>query len=173
MVRLLTYILFLSFMLPFWGSCRRDDPADILAAELDKNKEITAMVVHTTAVGLGETIRNYFPDSIRAVQYVRTYIDSVRYYDDNSGYFYVYNYQCVNIAHATQKDLQGKDLYNYTDSKGLFVIRELAAAARLGGGFVEFHWIKPGETGEKLKLGYVEPIPGTNWFIGSGVYIPE
>jgi signal transduction histidine kinase len=26
--------------------------------------------------------------------------------------------------------------------------------------------------GEHRKLGYVEPIPGTNYWIGSGVYLP-
>ncbi|MFA4839764.1 MAG: cache domain-containing protein [Candidatus Neomarinimicrobiota bacterium] len=38
-------------------------------------------------------------------------------------------------------------------------------------GFVEFYWIKPGATGEKKKLGYVEPIPGTEYFIGTSVYL--
>jgi signal transduction histidine kinase len=77
----------------------------------------------------------------------------------------------VNIAHARQKDLQGQNLYDYTDSKGMYVIRELAAMAQQGGGYVKFYWVKPGETGEKEKLGYVEPIPNTNYFIGTGVYL--
>jgi len=51
------------------------------------------------------------------------------------------------------------------------VIRELAAKAQSGGGYVEYYWIKPGETGEKKKLGYVEPIPHTTYFIGTGVYL--
>jgi len=78
---------------------------------------------------------------------------------------------CVNIAHARQKNLPGQNLYDYTDSHGNYVIRDLAAMAQSGGGFVTFFWIKPGETGEKEKLGYVEPIPNTNYFIGSGVYL--
>ena len=67
----------------------------------------------------------------------------------------------------------GKDLSNYQDSRGKYVIRELSAAAMKGGGFVEYYWIKPGSTGEFRKLGYVEPIPNTTYFIGSGVYLPE
>lgn len=155
------------------GCCKNeDDPAALRAAQIAKNKEIALAVVHSSAAGIGETLKS-IPDSAQGVQFIRTYIDSIRFYEDKSGYFYVYNYQCINIAHATQKNLQGQDLYNYQDSKGKFVIRELSEASRQGGGFVEFYWIKPGETGEKLKIGYVEPIPGTNYFIGSGVYVPE
>ncbi len=156
------------------SSCQKceTDPADIVAATLETNKKIAVAVVHASAIGLSESLKN-IPDSAEGVLFIRTYIDSIRFYDDKSGYFYVYNYQCINIAHATQKDLQGQNLYNHQDSKGKYVVRELSATARAGGGFVEFYWVKPGETGEKLKIGYVEPIPGTNYWIGSGVYIPE
>jgi hypothetical protein len=51
--------------------------------------------------------------------------------------------------------------------------RKVYRPAHVGGGFVEFYWVKPGETGEHPKLGYVEPIPNTNYFIGSGVYLAE
>jgi signal transduction histidine kinase len=167
-------IFFLVAVLFVFSSCDKckDDPADLIAAQLETNKQIAAAVVHSSAIGLSESLKN-IPDSASGVQFIRTYIDSIRFYDDKSGYFYVYNYQCINIAHATQKDLQGKDLYNHQDSKGKYVVRELSATAKAGGGFVDFYWVKPGETGEKLKIGYVEPIPGTNFWIGSGVYIPE
>jgi signal transduction histidine kinase len=95
----------------------------------------------------------------------------ISFYNDSSGNFYVYDYDCVNIAHARQKDLQGQNLYDYTDTRGKYVIRDLSAMAQAGGGYVEFYWIKPGDTGEKKKLGYVEPIPNTDYFIGSGVYL--
>jgi len=149
-----------------------DKSSDVKTAEIANNKKIAVAVVHSSAVGLSETLKN-IPDSATGVQFIRTYIDSIRFYDDRSGYFYVYNYQCTNIAHATQKDLQGKNLLDYQDSRGNYVIRLLSAAAQQGGGFVEYYWIKPGAEGEKLKIGYVEPIKGTNYFIGSGVYIPE
>ncbi len=158
-------------ILPSCNKCD-DDPSEVLAAQLENNKRIAAAVVHASAIGIGESLKT-MPDSAAGVLFIRTYIDSIRFYEDKSGYFYVYNYECYNIAHATQKDLQGKNLYDYQDSKGLYVVRALSEAAKNGGGFVEFHWIKPGETGEKLKIGYVEPIPGTNYFIGSGVYVPE
>ena len=104
------------------------------------------------------------------IELIRAFITPIRFYPDKSGYFYVYDTDCVNIAHAVQKDLQGKNLYDYQDIKGKFVIRELAAKAKEGGGFVEYHWVRPNSEGEHKKIGYVELIPGTDYFIGDGVY---
>ncbi len=170
------YLLLFSLALlaVFSGACKEKESSGNSEEEsmLTTNKKTAIAVVHASAVGIGEIIRT-IPDSVTKVKVIRVYIDSIRFYDDKSGYFYVYNYQCVNIAHGTQKELQGTNLYNYQDVKGKYVIRALSEAASNGGGFVEFYWIKPGETGEKLKIGYVEPIAGTNFFIGSGVYVPE
>jgi signal transduction histidine kinase len=134
-------------------------------------KETAKTVVHSTAAGLGEILKSVKNEKER-VNMIRSFINPVRFYSDKSGYFYVYDFSCLNIAHATQKDLQGKNLNDYKDGKGNFVIRELSATAKKGGGYVEFYWVKPGSKNEFKKLGYVEPIPGTNYFIGTGVYLP-
>ena len=137
----------------------------------DCYKEIAKTMVRGTATGLGEALKGIKSEKER-IDLIRAFISPVRFYPDNSGYFYVYDFNCVNIAHAIQKDLQGRNLFDYKDAKGNFVIRSLSNAAKNGGGFVEFYWVKPGSRDESKKLGYVEPIPGTNYFIGSGVYLP-
>jgi signal transduction histidine kinase len=137
---------------------------------LEWNKKIAVAYVHSYAVSIGEAVKD-MPDEATRIAYIRRATDPISFYPDSSGYFYVYSFDNINIAHARQKDLQGKDLTDYTDSRGKYVIRELSAMAQSGGGYVEFYWIKPGETGEKQKLGYVEPIPNTDYFIGSGVYL--
>jgi signal transduction histidine kinase len=145
-----------------------------LAAEkgnVECSKDTAQAVTHSAAVGLGAVLKTVKGEKER-IELIRTFIGPVRFYPDQSGYFYVYTFACVNIAHATQKDLVGKNLYDYKDGKGKFVIRELSAAAKKGGGFVEYFWVKPGAQGEVRKLGYVEPIPGTDYFIGTGVYLP-
>ncbi|MEA3279780.1 MAG: cache domain-containing protein [Thermodesulfobacteriota bacterium] len=139
---------------------------------IERNKDIAQTIVHSTATGLGEVLKNIKNEKDR-IHLIRSFVDPIRFYPDKSGYFYVYDYDCVNIAHATQKELVGKNLYDYRDCKGKFVIRELAEAARKGGGFVEYYWAKPGLKGEHKKIGYVEPIPNTEYFIGTGVYLAE
>jgi signal transduction histidine kinase len=139
--------------------------------DINAEKQTAQAVTHVAAVGLGNILKNY-PNETDQIQIIRDYIEGVRFYPDNSGYFYVYTYECINIAHATQKNLVGQNLYDYQDSKGKYVIRELSAAAKAGGGFVEYYWVNPTATAgaEQQKIGYVEPIPGTNYFIGTGVY---
>jgi len=152
-------------------SCSKDETTTSGHADnLSWNKQIAVAYVHSYATVLGEAVLELTSDSARIV-FIRKATDPISFYPDSSGYFYVYDYNCVNIAHAKQKNLQNQNLYNYTDTKGKFVIRELSIMAQSGGGYVEFYWIKPGDAGEKKKLGYVEPIPNTNYFIGSGVYL--
>lgn len=151
-------------------SCQKPVPPNNENDNLDWNKKIAVAYVHSYASLLGEAVLLIENDSAK-ISFIQNAIKAINFYPDSSGYFYVYDYNCINIAHAKQSDLVGKNLYDYKDSKGKFVIRELSQMAQNGGGFVDFYWIKPGETGEKEKLGYVEAIPNTNYFIGSGVYL--
>lgn len=138
---------------------------------LDAQKATAQAVVRSAALGLGNVLKNY-PNETDRIKIIRDFIDPVRFYPDQSGYFYVYNFDCINIAHATQKNLVGQNLYDYKDSRGNYVIRLLSAAAKNGGGFVEYYWVNPSAIAgaEQQKIGYVEPIPGTDYFIGTGVY---
>ncbi|MCK9212698.1 MAG: cache domain-containing protein [Ignavibacteriaceae bacterium] len=166
-----TYLLILFTCFVLIDGCKEEDSEVAPVSDnLAWNKQIAVAYVHSYATVIGEAAIELPTDSAR-INFIRKAIDPISFYSDSSGYFYVYDYNCVNIAHARQKNLQGQNLYNYVDTKGKFVIRELASMAQSGGGYVEFYWIKPGETGEKKKLGYVEPIPNTNYFIGSGVYL--
>ncbi len=152
-------------------SCDNDSSRLERASDnLEWNKQIAVAYVHSYATSIGEAVLDIKDDSTK-INYIRRAIDPINFYSDSSGYFYVYDFDCINIAHARQKDLQGQNLYDFTDTRGKYVIRELAAMALSGGGYVDYFWIKPGDTGEKEKLGYVEPIPNTNYFIGSGVYL--
>lgn len=152
-------------------------PANTCFAQTNNNtsiecqKDIAKTIVHAAASGLGEILKDVKTEDKR-IAMIQAFISKIRFYSDNSGYFYAYDFNCVNIAHATQKELPGKNLYDHKDAKGKYDIRALTAAAKKGGGFVDYYWLKPGVKGEQKKLGYVEPIPGTNYFIGTGVYLP-
>jgi len=136
---------------------------------LKDNKEQIKLLVHCTAAGLGGVLKNIPRD--RAIVLLRDYVDAVHFFPDNSGYFYVNDYNCVVIAHGEQKKLQGESLFKYKDTKGKFFVQELVKAAKNGGGFVEYYWRKPKAGDEEVKkIGYAEPIPGTDFIIGTGVY---
>jgi signal transduction histidine kinase len=136
----------------------------------DTYKQIMVAVVHASAVGLGELLKNYKGQAERT-ELIRTYANNIRFFPDQTGYFFVYDYDCLNIALPNPLDWQGKNLRDLQDLHGKYQIRELSEAAKKGGGFVEYYWLKPGSTEHHKKLSYAEPIPGTNYFIGTGAYI--
>jgi len=66
---------------------------------------------------------------------------------------------------------KNKNMFDITDSNGLKVVQNLIAAAKQGGGFVEYVMPKlPGHRGVK-KISYVAPIPDWKWYVGTGVYV--
>jgi len=156
----------LVLLTPLVASCKK---ANTPVSSEESNNRVAVATVHVAAVGLGAMLENITDETLRA-EAIRNFIDPVRFFADGSGYFYVYDYNCINIAHAIDKTLVGQDLTNYTDSNGKFVIRELSAAAKNGGGFVTFYWPHPVTKEVMRKIGYVEPIPGTGYFIGTGYY---
>jgi signal transduction histidine kinase len=169
---LFTLFLGLALLVGFAGPSRAANDGNAKKqVVMPGHKDVAKTMTHAVAAGLGGALANIKGEKER-IDLIRSFIAPIRFYSDNSGYFYVYDAKCVNIAHATQPELQGKNLYDYKDAKGKLVIRALADAAKKGGGFVDFYWLKPGSKEEKAKIGYVEPIPGTDYFIGTGVYLP-
>jgi methyl-accepting chemotaxis protein len=100
---------------------------------------------------------------------IRNLVEKIIYEKDRSGYFFVYE-DTVNVAFPVKKDNIGKDLGGVTDKNGVKVIQALRDQAKSGGGFVNYIWPKPG-AGDQPKLSYAEMIPGTDMWIGTGVYL--
>ena len=129
-------------------------------------------VVHSAALGLGAVAVN--KDGTYNAKMIRQYVDAVRFLEDKTGYFFVYDYtNNVNVAHAILKDFPGQDKTKYQDSRGMYVIQELSkiAKSKAGGGLLIYYWNNPETKKEEKKLGYVEVIPGTTLYIGSGIYM--
>lgn len=99
-------------------------------------------------------------------------IKNVRFFPDKSGYYFIYKTGGIVFSHAAQPKLEGKNLIDFKDPQGKLLIRELDRVAQNGGGFVEYVWKKP-KQGLKPKLSYARMIPGTTYWIGTGVYIDD
>jgi signal transduction histidine kinase len=174
---ILASLLVASLFFSLFTGCRASTTTTLTTSLTDasrysleqRNDDVAATAVHVAALGLGQALKGLTVESER-VKLVQNFIDPIRFFNDQSGYFYVYYDNCTNLAHAVDKTLPGKDLTNYTDSKGLLVIQELSKKAQAGGGIVTFWWPHPQTKEEQRKIGYVEPIPGTDYFIGTGYY---
>ena len=102
---------------------------------------------------------------------MRHIIDTVRYEDH--GYYFIYDNDGTNIAHPYFPQFIGHNRIDVEDPSGKPYIRQLTEAAGQGGGFVTYSFYKPEEDVPSLKLVYARPIPGTRYWLGTGLYIDD
>ncbi|TIH14082.1 methyl-accepting chemotaxis protein [Marinifilum sp. JC120] len=135
---------------------------------LQGQKDKVEVATRAAAESMGSQLRSVDGNDAK-IEFIRKSIDSFRFENDKSGYFFVYKGTVV-VALPPKKALQGKDLSGAKDKNGVYFVKDLDRQARNGGGFVEYVFDKPGK-GLQPKLGYAAMIPGTDMWIGTGVYI--
>jgi two-component system NarL family sensor kinase len=91
----------------------------------------------------------------------------------HDGYFFVFDFDGNNLLYPRRPQLQGRNLLDLQDRDGGYPIRRLIDQARTGGGYVEYEWDRPSTGQLESKLGYVEPIAGWQWVLGTGTYVDE
>jgi two-component system, NarL family, sensor kinase len=91
----------------------------------------------------------------------------------HDGYFFVFDFDGNNLLYPRRPQLQGRNLFDLQDRDGGFPIRRLIDQARAGGGYVEYEWDRPSTGQLENKLGYVEPIAGWQWVLGTGTFVDE
>lgn len=103
--------------------------------------------------------------------------ESLRFikFNNNRGYYFVYGMkgECILLPPAAH--LEGKNLWNLKDSKGVYTIQGLVKILQESQeGFYKWHWYKPNnktEMFEKIGFGkYFEPL---DIFVGTGEYIDD
>lgn len=137
-------------------------------AMLEGEKRKIHVATHSMAVSISEAIKDV-SDPDAKIEIIRTLVNEIRFEKDKSGYFFVYN-KTVNVALPTNQSLHGKDLGHLKDKNGVMLVQELNKLAHNGGGFVTYVWPKP-DKGDQPKLSYAMLIPGTDMWIGTGVYL--
>lgn len=150
-------------------------PAGIAAEVRGKTRTTrpdVELVVTVAATGLGGQLA-ITADRDERIRLLRTFVASSRFFPEHNGYFFVYDTQGVCVAHGSSPALVGRSLMDYRDGNGFPVIRAIVELGMAGGGFLEYQWEKPETAGPHEKFGYVMPIPGTDFIIGSGLYLPE
>lgn len=99
-------------------------------------------------------------------------LKNLRY--NNDSYFWVNDMQPRMIMHATNPELDGKELSDFKDTKGKNIFQEFAEVCRKdGSGFVDYYWNKPGSSEPAHKVSYVKAFPEWGWVLGSGIYMDD
>ena len=89
------------------------------------------------------------------------------------GYFFVYDYNGINIVHPRKPQLEGKNLIDFQDDNGKYLIQELIEQAKNGGGYTRYLWDKPSGGKSIEKLSYSIGLDKWQWMIGTGIYIDD
>ncbi|MGD9947908.1 MAG: methyl-accepting chemotaxis protein [Desulfobulbus sp.] len=139
------------------------------AVMLEDQKAKLQVATHSVALAVGHALEGVSGEAER-IGLIRKLVDDIRFEDDRSGYYFVYENTTV-VALPPAKKKQGTDLSGAKDKNGVYYVRELMEQANKGGGFVQYIFPKPPSGQDTPKLGYSEMIPGTNMWIGTGIYI--
>jgi len=128
-------------------------------------------LVDTEAITLGTRL-SHLSTQEEKIAAVIADTDPVRFFDDNSGYFFTYQSDGVRINVPINKAGNGKNMMTAEDAKGFRYVEKLISQAKAGGGFVEYDFEKTGK-GVQPKLSYARLIPGTDILLGAGVYTDD
>ncbi|RNF52549.1 histidine kinase [Marinomonas hwangdonensis] len=110
-------------------------------------------------------------DDEQAQFQVKKILASLSYEDE--GYFFAYETTGVNLVHPTQPDFVGKNLWEFQDRSGNYLIQGLIKAAQSGGGYHRYIWEKPPLMNQEDKLSYAVIIERWDWMMGTGLYLDD
>ncbi len=88
-------------------------------------------------------------------------------------YVFLMNMDGKMLAHPFKPELTKKEhclLITDPTGKALFV-HFVNLARSSGEGWVEYMWPKPGKDTPRKKITYIYRVPGTDLFVGAGVYV--
>ena len=121
-----------------------------------------------------------YAQSVGQARALAEFSKKVGMFSNGDMYVYVYANNGTLLAHPYESDKVGENRDNFTDIRGLPVIRIGEYTASMGGGF--FAYLYPAPTGGVVdpaasdsyvpKIGYAYPA-GDDWWIGSGIYFSD
>jgi signal transduction histidine kinase len=105
---------------------------------------------------------------------IKSALRDIRFNNDR-GYYFVYETTGENILLPPRVDLEGKNLWELQDAKGEYTIRNLSNIVKTSkAGFYSWWWYKPGDNKQQYKkIGYAKYFEPFDWFIGTGEYVKD
>lgn len=98
----------------------------------------------------------------------------MRFFDDLSGYYFVYEMNGVNVMHAQNPSLEGKNLIDVQDADGKYTIQEaIKALEKEEAAFYTWRWKNPEDQHFRTKVGYIRRFEPLNIYFGSARYEDE
>ena len=106
----------------------------------------------------------------KTIESIKKALREIRF--NNDGYLFIYTMEGKNILNGEFPNLEGKNLWEYTDSKGTFIAKEMSEILKSKDEtFYEWYWKESSnDETEYKKIGFFKKIPTLNMYIGTGYY---
>jgi signal transduction histidine kinase len=111
-----------------------------------------------------EEIISRIKDSLKAIRF-----------NNNRGYYYIYTKDGTNVLHPINPEFENKNMLNYKDSFGNFVIRDIFKdLENKKEAFTTLNWVKPEDLKNQYKkITYNKIFEPYNLVIGTGEYLND
>ena len=136
-----------------------------LQARIDEAYDISLGIYNKfKGIKSDKVIQGFIKEALRAIHFF-----------DGRGYFYVYEMNGLGVMHGANPKFEGNHIiYNFTDAKGNYPLREIIKeVSKDGKGFVNFYFFRPNSTEQEPKLSFNRVFEPYNWVIGTGEYKRE
>ncbi|GAB7021477.1 methyl-accepting chemotaxis protein [Salidesulfovibrio brasiliensis] len=150
------------------GSASLDEAETIMQRGYERTLKFAVQSMATDLGGVVERAQSEGRDELTAI---REAIKPVRF--GEKGYYFLYDTSGTNVAHPLRPDFHGKNRIGNKDKKGNAYIKALVEKAKAGGGFVTYWFNKPGEEEPSPKLAYAQLVPGTDYWVATGIYTDD
>ncbi|WP_428026423.1 sensor histidine kinase [Arcobacter sp.] len=93
-------------------------------------------------------------------------------FNNDKGYLFIYEMSGKNILNAGFPNMEGKNLWNFRDSKGTLILQDMnKILSSKDETFYNWYWKKSADDEkEQKKIGFFKKFEPYNLFIGSGYY---
>lgn len=127
---------------------------------------------HTTATNI--YLNNSDKSGIEIEKMIIDALSAIRFNEGN-GYYFIGGLDGTMIHFPVQPELENKELLQFQDSDGSYVIKDIIDIAKIKGqDFYEYTWAKPNnERISNKKISFIKYFEPLNLFIGSGLYISD
>lgn len=139
-------------------------------SKIKKNVQEYVEVAYSIASSVYE--KNKLKSKAEIKKLIKDALREIRF-NDNRGYFFIYDLKGTNILHPISPHLENTNLLSLQDEKGLNVIEKIIDLVKFQKeGFLTWWWAKPNNQQDEFeKIGFVKYFEPYNWVIGTGEYI--
>jgi methyl-accepting chemotaxis protein len=148
-----------------------------LRAHILEEKKLMLQALIDSSVGVvQEQYDLYKAGKISEADAQRLARDNLRKSRYNSGtdYFFIYDFNGVNLMHASKPEREGKNFIDSKDPNGKDYIRQwIEMLKRDDAAYIDYMFPKAGSTEPVPKISYAKVFRPWGWWVGTGVYIDD